>query len=440
MELRNINENINIIENIKAHSIGEEMDVEVGDILISINDNIIKDIIDYKFHISDEYVIVKIKKANGEIWDLEIEKEYDEDLGIEFSNSLIDKAKSCRNNCMFCFIDQLPENMRETLYFKDDDSRLSFLQGNFITLTNMSDEDINRIIKYRISPINISVHTTNKDLREEMLNNKNAGKLYDILKRFNEANIEMNAQIVLIPGVNDGIELKNTLNDLSKLYPNIESVAVVPVGLTKYRQGLKKIEAYDREKSTKLLNEIKEYQGKYLKEFGSRFIFASDEFYVLSKIDLPTYEDYEGFPQIENGVGLLRDFKASIEEELSKLKDIKANKKVLIATGTLAYDFMSDIAKMISDKIPGLNIEVIEVKNDFFGHTITVSGLITGKDLIKNVEKKDFNQLIIPESMLRNGEEVFLDDISLEDVRKKIKKDVFISKVNGFDFINTLIN
>lgn len=440
MELRNINENINIIENVKTHSIGEEMDVEVGDILISINDNIIKDIIDYKFHISDEYVIVKIKKANGEIWDLEIEKEYDEDLGIEFSNSLIDKAKSCRNNCMFCFIDQLPENMRETLYFKDDDSRLSFLQGNFITLTNMSDEDINRIIKYRISPINISVHTTNKDLREEMLNNKNAGKLYDILKRFNEANIEMNAQIVLIPGVNDGIELKNTLNDLSKLYPNIESVAVVPVGLTKYREGLKKVEAYNKEKSTKLLDEIKEYQNKYLKEFGSSFIFASDEFYVLANRELPTYEDYEGFPQIENGVGLLRDFKASIEEELSKIKDVKVNKKVLIATGTLAYDFMCHISKMISDKIPGLNIEVIEVKNDFFGHTITVSGLITGKDLIKNVEKKDFNQLIIPESMLRNGEEVFLDDISLEDVRNKIKKDVFISKVNGFDFINTLIN
>ncbi|WP_130806798.1 DUF512 domain-containing protein [Senegalia massiliensis] len=440
MELRNIDDNINIIEHVKENSIAEELDVEVGDILISINNNEIKDIIDYKFHIADDYIVVTIKKSNGEIWDLEIEKEYDEDLGIEFSNSLIDKAKRCRNNCMFCFIDQLPENMRETLYFKDDDSRLSFLQGNFITLTNMSDEEINRIIRYRISPINISVHTTNKELRKQMLNNKNAGKLYNILKRFNEANIKMNAQIVLIHGINDGIELEKTLDDLSKLYPNIESVAVVPVGITKHRAGLKEIDSYDKEKSIKLLKEISSYQRKYLDKFGSRFIFASDEFYVLADLDLPSYEDYEGFPQIENGVGLLRDFESSIENELKNMTNINVNKTVLLATGTLAYDFMKRIAKIISENISGLKIKVIEVKNDFFGHTITVSGLVTGKDLLKNVINEEFDELVIPESMLRSGEQVFLDDLTVSDIKSKIQKDIRISKVNGKDFINTLIN
>ena len=256
MELKNISESRNIIEEIAEGSIGEELEIEKGDILLSINHTEVKDIIDYKYLVSDDYILLGIQKPNGDIWEYEIEKDYDEDLGIIFTNPLIDKAKSCRNKCIFCFIDQLPPNMRETLYFKDDDSRLSFLQGNFITLTNMSDDEIDRIIRYRLSPINISVHTTNPELRVKMLNNKNAGKIYDILKRFHEARLEINCQIVLVPGVNDGEELNRTLFDLSKLYPTVESVAVVPVGITKYREKLAKLTPYNKELSEELLDYI----------------------------------------------------------------------------------------------------------------------------------------------------------------------------------------
>ncbi|MBS4539707.1 DUF512 domain-containing protein [Clostridium sp. D2Q-11] len=441
MELRNIDKNANIVEEVMKDSIAEELGVEKGDILLSINGQDIKDIIDYKFHIADDYVLVDIQKPNGEVWELEIEKEYDEDLGINFSNPLIDRAKNCRNNCMFCFIDQLPKGMRETLYFKDDDSRLSFLQGNFITLTNMSEEEIDRIIKYRISPINISVHTTNPDLRIRMLNNKNAGKLYNILKRFNEADIKMNAQIVLIPEVNDGSELKRTVKELAEFYPNIESMAVVPVGITEHRKELPVLDYYDKEKSQRLLEEIKSYQNDYLVKIGTRFVFASDEFYILAEKPIPSFEEYEGFPQIENGVGLLREFKNGIENELLNLKDIELNKTVLIATGTSAYKFMEEVSEMISSKIKGLNIKVISIKNRFFGETITVSGLVTGSDLLEQVNKVEgFDELIIPRSMLRSGEEIFLDDVTLEEINNKLNKSVLVSEVNGKDFISTLIN
>ncbi len=296
---KNISESRNIIEEIAEGSIGEELEIEKGgDILLSINHTEVKDIIDYKYLVSDDYILLGIQKPNGDIWEYEIEKDYDEDLGIIFTNPLIDKAKSCRNKCIFCFIDQLPPNMRETLYFKDDDSRLSFLQGNFITLTNMSDDEIDRIIRYRLSPINISVHTTNPELRVKMLNNKNAGKIYDILKRFHEARLEINCQIVLVPGVNDGEELNRTLFDLSKLYPTVESVAVVPVGITKYREKLAKLTPYNKELSEELLDYISHEQTRLLRELGTRFVFPSDEFFALSKREVPSYEEYEGFPPI----------------------------------------------------------------------------------------------------------------------------------------------
>src|SRR5690554_292218 len=264
MEITNIKESRNIIEDVVLGSIADELGVDPGDILLTINDTPVKDVIDYKYLISDEYLEVVIQKEDGEIWELEIEKEISEDLGIIFTNPLIDKAKSCQNKCMFCFIDQLPPNMRDTLYFKDDDSRLSFLQGNFITLTNMSQDDIDRIIQYRLSPINVSVHTTNPELRIKMLKNKKAGKIYEILKSFHKANLEMNCQIVLVPGVNDGDELRKTIEDLSKLYPSINSVAVVPVGVTKYRESLAKLETYDEEKAKVLIADINKMQDEYM--------------------------------------------------------------------------------------------------------------------------------------------------------------------------------
>ena len=440
MELKNLNEWRNIIQEVAKGSIAEELEIVPGDILLKINENQVKDIIDYKFLITDEYVEVEILKQNGEIWDLEIEKEYDEDLGIIFTNPLIDRAKSCQNKCIFCFIDQLPPKMRETLYFKDDDSRLSLLQGNFITLTNMSEEEIDRIIKYRISPINISVHTTNPELRVKMLKNKNAGKVYNILKRFHEVRLEVNCQIVLVPGINDGEELKRTLNDLHMLYPSVESVAVVPIGITKYREKLEKVIPFNKRLSEELLNDIDIMQKEYLEKLGTRFVFPSDEFFAVSNRELPSLIEYEGFPQLENGVGLMKSFECEIKEALNEIKYEEAiDKSLIIATGTLAYEFMEEMCKLVMEKIKNLDIKVIPIENLFFGNTITVSGLVTASDLIQQLENVDGDTIIIPQSMLRGvGDNIFLDNITLEQVSKKLNRNILISPVDGKDFVDII--
>lgn len=440
MELKNLNESRNIIEEVAKGSIAEELEIVPGDILLSINEIEVKDIIDYKYLISDEYVEVEILKQDGEVWALEIDKEFDEDLGIIFTNPLIDKAKSCQNKCVFCFIDQLPPNMRETLYFKDDDSRLSLLQGNFITLTNMSEEEINRIIQYRISPINISVHTTNPELRIKMLKNKNAGKVYDILKRFHEVRLEVNCQIVLVPGVNDGEELKRTLDDLQKLYPTVESVAVVPIGITKYREKLEKVSPYNKILAEKLLDDLTIMQKDFHNNLATRFVFPSDEFFAVSKRDLPSLSEYEGFPQLENGVGLMKSFEYEIEKELENINHAKiSNKNYIIATGTLAYDFMLGISKKIMNKFKGLKLRVIPIENNFFGNTITVSGLVTASDLISQLENVKADALIIPQSMLRGeGDNVFLDNLTIEEVSKRLKTNILISPVEGKKFVDII--
>ncbi len=432
----------NIIDNVDKNSIAEELEIEPGDILVSINNNSITDIIDYKYLITDDFITITIQKKDGELWDLEIEKDYDEDIGITFTNPLIDKAKNCRNKCIFCFIDQLPKGMRQTLYFKDDDSRLSFLQGNFITLTNLTDEEINRIIRYRLSPINISVHTTDPELRIKMLNNKNAGKVYEILKRFSEAGIEMNCQIVLIPGINDGDNLNKTLKDLSSLYPNVSSVAVVPVGLTKHREGLCQLKTYDCKIAIELLEFIHKKQKEYLKNIDTRFVFASDEFYILAKMRVPNYENYEGFPQYENGVGLIRSFYYEVQESLKSIKEgTVLTRNYTIATGTLAYDFIKEVANMITSRIKGLKLKVIPITNNFFGEQITVSGLVTGIDLIEQLKDCEMEgELIIPSSMLRSGENVFLDDVTVDDVRSSLNTNVIISEVDGRKFIDIFKN
>ena len=440
MELKELNESRNIIEEVAKGSIAEELEILPGDILLSVNETEVKDIIDYKFLITDELIVVEILKQDGEVWEFEIQKEFDEDLGIIFTNPLIDKARSCQNKCVFCFIDQLPPNMRETLYFKDDDSRLSLLQGNFITLTNMNEEEINRIIQYRISPINISVHTTNPELRIKMLKNKNAGKVYDILKRFHEVRLEVNCQIVLVPGINDGEELKRTLNDLHKLYPTVESVAVVPIGITKYREKLELVSPYNKILAEELLDDLDIMQDNFLNNLGTRFVFPSDEFFAVSKRELPSLNDYEGFPQLENGVGLMKSFEYEIEEELEKKDHTKIiNKNIIIATGTLAYDFMLGISKKIMDKYKGLNLKVIPIENNFFGNTITVSGLVTANDLISQLENINTDAIIIPQSMLRGEEDnVFLDNLTIEEVSERLKTNILISPVEGKKFIDII--
>lgn len=442
MELKNFNEDKNIIEEVAVGSIAEELELEPGDILLSINDIPVKDILDYKYLVSEDFIVVAIEKLNGDIWELEIEKDFDEDLGIVFTNPLIDKAKSCRNKCIFCFIDQLPPNMRETLYFKDDDSRLSFLQGNFITLTNMSDEEIDRIIDYRLSPINVSVHTTNPELRMQMLNNKNAGKIYDILKRFRDAKLEVNCQIVLVPGINDGPELDRTLSDLVDLYPTVESVAVVPIGITKYREKLQKVIPYSKDLSDELLNFIFEKQSIFLEKLGTRFVFASDEFFAMTRRELPKLNEYEGFPQLENGVGLMKSFEDEISKELKKIKTpIRNSKRYILATGTLASDFMVRIKDKILEKFIDLDLEVIPIVNNFFGETITVSGLVTGQDLVKQLKIYDnIDGIIIPRSMMKRDEEIFLDNLTIEEVSRELKVPVISSRVEGKNLIDIIKN
>ena len=438
----NVKNSNNIISKVYKDSIAEEIGIEVGDLLIAVNDQKIHDIIEYKFLISDEYIELEIQKRDGEVYIYEIEKDFDEELGIEFVNPIIDKAKSCRNKCIFCFIDQLPKGMRKTLYFKDDDSRLSFLQGNFITLTNMSEEDIQNIIKYRISPINISVHTTNPELRTKMINNKRAGKLLETMKRLADAQIEMNCQIVLCPGYNDKEELDRTLSDLSSLYPYVNSVAIVPVGITKYRENLAKLDIFDYEAANQTINQVHRLQEKYLKELDTRFAFLSDEFYIIAKRPLLNYDEYEGFLQFEDGVGMICKQGTEIVRYLDTLEENDDIEKIVsIATGSSAYEFICDMADKIMKKFKNIKINVYKIVNDYFGHTITVSGLITATDIIKQLDGEDLGEaLYITRSMLKGDEEVFLDDITLEQLEEKLNIKVIPCENEGKIFVDKIIN
>lgn len=435
----------NEIAVVKAGSIAEEMEIEVGDILVSINGEAVKDIIDYKFLISDEYVEIEIQKPDGEIWELEIEKEYDEDLGVEFKDAILDTPRSCHNKCVFCFIDQLPKGMRETLYFKDDDSRLAFLQGNFVTLTNMSEEDIERIIKYRISPINVSVHTTNPELRIKMTNNRFAGNVYSRLKRMADAGISINCQIVLCPGLNDGDELERTIEDLYKLYPQIENLAVVPVGVTKFREGLFKLDLYNKITAAEQLDRVEKMQRKYVKEIGVPFVRMSDEFYVTAERELPATEFYDNFKQLEDGVGMIRIFRNHIRDSLVHLqKDIKGS--FTIVTGASAYNEVLKAAESIMAANPKIDISVKKIINYFFGETITVAGLITAKDIIEQLRCENIGKcVIIPDCMLRKGyelasnkEKVFLDDITVEGLEKTLNRKILVCDYTGEDLIKII--
>lgn len=438
----NVKNSNNIISRIYPGSISEELEIEVGDLLISVNGEKVKDIIQYRFLTDDEYIELEIQTKSGERVVYEIEKDYDEELGLEFTNPIIDKAKSCRNKCMFCFIDQLPKGMRETLYFKDDDSRLSFLQGNFVTLTNMSEQDIEDIIRYRISPINISVHTTNPELRQRMITNRFAGKLYSIMERLAEAGITMNCQIVLCPGVNDGKELERTITDLSNLYPNVNSVAIVPVGVTRYRDHLPHLEIFNEKTANEALDLVEGLQEKCLEKFGSRFAFMSDEFYIIANREIPDYDSYEGFLQFEDGVGMIRKLGTEIENYLDELPDDYdvREKTVSIATGKSAYEFINSMAELIMKKFPQVKINVYRIVNEFWGETITVSGLITAQDIIKQTEGKERGEtLYITRSMLKADELIFLDDVTLEQLEEILGNEVVPCENEGHDFVDKIL-
>ena len=435
----------NVIKEVLPDSIAEEVGIEVNDVLISINDNIIDDIIDYRFLSADEEIVLQIEKPNGEVWDIEIEKDYGEELGIEFGGGIMDKAKSCSNKCMFCFIDQLPKGMRDTLYFKDDDSRLSFLQGNFVTLTNMKEEDIDRIIRYRISPINISVHTTNPELRVRMLKNRFAGNVLERMQRLSDEGIQMHAQIVCIPDVNDGEELKRTIEDLYKLYPQVNNVAVVPIGITKFREGLEKVNTFTKEGSKYTIDMVKELQNKFYNEVREPFVRLSDEFYIVAGEEIPDAEFYNGFTQIEDGVGVTRCFRDAIESDLDIL-DLNKKGSYTMITGALAYDEVKSAAEKIVKKNPKIHIDVFKIINNFFGNTITVNGLLTGGDIIEQLKGKIRTPyLFMADNMFRRGYElapqdsIMLDDLTINDIEKALDVKVIVCDYTGEDLIS-LIN
>ncbi len=428
----------NKISKIIRCSIAEELEVEVGDSLLSINGTEVKDIIDYKFLMADDYIEVEIEKKDGEIWTLEVEKDYHEDLGIEFENGIIDQARRCHNNCLFCFIDQLPPGMRETLYFKDDDSRLSFLQGNFVTLTNMTDDDFERIIRYRISPINVSVHTTNAELRKKMLKNRFAGNIYERLEQLAAAGIIMNCQIVLCPGYNNGEELIKTVKDLYKLYPSIENVAAVPVGVTKFRKNLKDIALYDAHSAKAELDNISQFQKEALRQIGTPFIRLADEFYVLSGTEIPDTEFYGGFEQIEDGIGMIRFFRDSITKNLKKLNG-KGTGSFSLVTGVSAYKEIVWAAEAIEKKNNSIKINVHKVINDFFGPTITVAGLLTGQDVMKQIQPESVcDYIIMPKNMFKSDENIMLDDVTVDDLEKYFNKEILICDFTGEDLIRII--
>lgn len=443
-----------VIKKVYAGSIAEELEIEPGDILLSINNQNIEDVFDYRYLIKDEYIEVVIRKKNGEEWELEIDKDYDDDLGVEFENDLMSDYRSCSNKCIFCFIDQMPPGMRETLYFKDDDSRLSFLQGNYITMTNMKEADIKRIIRMQLAPINISVQTTNPELRCKMLHNRFAGEKLKYLKLLYDGHVEMNGQIVCCKNVNDGAELKRSIDDLAEYLPFLRSVSVVPAGITKYREKLFPIELYTREEAGAVIDLVESYQQGFYEQYGLHFIHASDEWYITAGREFPEEERYDGYIQLENGVGMMRMLMNEFHEALDEIvkgagyQTLKGtvSRTLTIATGKLAYPTIYNLAARLMEAFPMLTIHVIAIRNDFFGETITVSGLITGQDLVKQLKERKArgeelgDVLQIPSNMLRMGEQVFLDDLTVQDVEQELGMRLVAVESGGREFIDAILD
>lgn len=412
----------NRIIGVDPGSIAEEAGIMPGDALEKIDGKKVSDILQYKYLCAAEELEIEILKENGDREIIEIEKDEYEDLGLEFEYPLLGPAKACANKCIFCFIDQLPKGMRKTLYFKDDDSRLSFLHGNYVTLTNLSDEDIENLCETKVSPINISVHATNPEVRAFMMGNKNAGNLLPRMKRFADAGIIMNCQIVLCRDVNDGRILDDTIKTLGEMYPSIYSVSVVPVGLSDYRDGLYELKPFDKESAVAVIKQVSAWQKKFFDEYGTRIIYLADEFYLKAEMPLPDSEEYEDFPQIENGVGLISSMREEVDFAIENVRPMEKERVVSMATGVAAFDFLSGVAKEIEAAAKGLKINVYKIINKTFGEKITVAGLLGGKDLIRDLEGKELGDtLYISSSMLRDGENVFLDDITTDELEKALK-------------------
>ncbi len=413
--------------------------IKVGDELVSINGNEIKDILDYMYYSTASDPVLTVIREGAEL-SVTVEKEEYDDLGLEFDSFLMDSQKSCSNKCIFCFIDQNPKGMRDTIYVKDDDLRLSFMHGNYVTLTNLKDCDIERIIKLKISPINVSVHTLNGELRKKMLGNRFADRIGELMKRLADADIEMKCQIVLCKGINDGKELLYTLNGLKELYPAVSSISVVPVGLTDHREGLYPLEAFDSASSLEVINTVTDFGDKCLSELGTRLVFPADEFFIKAGIPCPDAEFYEEFTQLENGVGLLSLFDSEVTEALSKLKTKRQRHSVSVATGVAACKNIVKSVDEIAKKVHNLRCNVFAIENNFFGKSVTVSGLVTATDIIDQLKGKELGEyLLIPSSMLRFEGDMFLDSLTPKDVEKALGVKIRIVGGSGSDFVSAIL-
>lgn len=420
-----------VIKEVHSGSLAAKHGIRAGDEIVGINGRKVTDYLDYMYLSANEYIEIELKDRT-----VRIKNEDYEPLGIEFETLLIDEPRSCRNKCIFCFIDQLPPNMRESCYFKDDDYRLSFLQGNYVTLTNMSDSDIDRIIEYNLPRINVSVHTTNPELRCKMLTNRFAGKIMEQIRRFADGGMQINCQVVLCRNYNDGAELDRTIGDLGSFGECIESLSIVPVGISDYRDGLTKLKMFDKESSRAVIKQVEKWQKKFRAERDINFVYLSDEFYIMAEEELPKDSEYDGFPQIENGVGLCTSMKWEYSMALEDCEDTAVHTEKSIATGVLAYDFICGLVKRLgSDKI-----RVYSIKNNFFGEHITVSGLVTGGDIIAQLKDKPIGEmLLIPTAMLRHDEDIFLDDVTVTEVENALGVKIVKVQNDGFEFLEALL-
>jgi putative radical SAM enzyme (TIGR03279 family) len=429
-----------MVESVKEGSIGEEAGIENGDRLISVNGSKITDILDYIYLTNDEYLLVEIEKPSGELWEIEIEKEYDENLGLVFVSPTIDNILRCHNKCLFCFVDQMPSGMRSSLYVKDDDYRLSALHGNFATFTNLGKKDLERIIRLHISPINVSVHATDPETRIRMMGNKHAGEIMKQIKVLADHHIPINGQIVLCPGLNDGKVLENTLNDLETFFPDLQSLAIVPVGITKFREGLYELEKVDKIKAREVISIVEKKRKEFKKLYGKAYVHLSDEFYIVAEMDFPTYDEYDGFLQIEDGVGMVRKFERQIHDALEKIESVSMEGfKIAMITGELSYVFIRRIADILEEKMGGLSIEVAKVENDYFGKSITVSGLVSGMDLTKKLTEIKEEIVLIPGVMIKEGTKLTVDDMDIDEIGKRLMKEIIPVDVDGFMLVDKIV-
>lgn len=431
-----------LISSIKPHSPASRHFVKAGSKLISINGHEIRDVLDYQFYVDEDVLDIVLEKPNGKTKKIKLKNCHGE-TGFEFETYLMDKQRRCANNCIFCFIDQMPKGMRESLYFKDDDARLSFLFGNYITLTNLGDKDIDRIIEMHISPVNISVHTMNPDLRVKMMGNNRAGKVLDYIKRLADAGIKLNTQLVLCPGYNDGDELTYSLEELGKLYPAVQSIAAVPVGLTCHRDGLTNLNPFTKEQSSDVIFRIDSYNSEFLCYNNTNIAFAADEFYLNAGLELPDCERYGDFPQYENGVGMWSLLKKEFDEAINDLPEgysLPNERKITMATGVAAYGLIKYISDEVQAKVKNLHINVVKIENKLFGERITVAGLLCGNDIADALSETELlDEVLIPSVSLRREGDLFLDDMSVEELAERLNKKVTPVESDGYVLLQRIL-